>query len=321
MKLSIVIPAYNVESYLYEALSSVFSQTVEPSEVIVINDGSTDETLKIAETFYHKHLNYKVYTTRNRGLGLARNYGMEKSSGDYIYFFDSDDVLDARFIERMQEEIKKNENPDLVFFSGESFYDDGYDSGFFPRYERSINQVFATGKDAFKKLNEINGCFSSACLYLAKKSFFDQNKLRFKPILHEDEEILFPLFFLAKKTVVIDEIFFYRRVRRGSIMQSKKTKKNFEGYLSIMESLVEFGKCYPDLVKSNETHWRERGQAMLIASFLLKKGFRISFSDHFSLIKYFFYFANLNTSIKLLFYSTPKSFQNFVQANRRVFRM
>ena len=92
MKLSVIIPAYNVEQYVSECLDSILLSEKD-IEVIVIDDGSKDRTLSICEEYCKKDVRVKVYAKPNGGVSSARNYGMEKASGEYLLFVDSDDIL------------------------------------------------------------------------------------------------------------------------------------------------------------------------------------------------------------------------------------
>lgn len=95
MKLSIVIPVYNVETFVGTCLDSILNQNLDPEnyEILVINDGSTDDSLKIVENYAEKNVQIKVFTIENGGAGKARNYGMAQAKGKYLYFIDSDDYL------------------------------------------------------------------------------------------------------------------------------------------------------------------------------------------------------------------------------------
>ena len=271
MSISIIIPAYNVESYLEEALISVFSQNTSPDEVILVNDGSTDHTLAVAEKFSGCHSNFWIYSTKNHGLGPARNYGLDKTTCDYVYFFDSDDILIPNFISTIFEKISCNLQPDILCFSGKSFLDAGFKSNFLNDYNRNLNETFDSGIEAFKKLFDNKGLKSSACLYVVKREFLYNNFLKFKPILHEDEEILAPLFFLAGKTVVLDDILFLRRVRHGSIMTTNKTIKNILGLEESVRSLICLRENHPEKVALGKVYWKKRGQGLLLNILITKK--------------------------------------------------
>ena len=95
--ISVIIPIYNVEKYLSKCLDSVINQDYENLEIILVNDGTRDNSLAIANTYQSKDTRIKVYSQRNQGLSAARNIGLDKANGDYITFIDSDDYIDLDF--------------------------------------------------------------------------------------------------------------------------------------------------------------------------------------------------------------------------------
>jgi len=270
LRLSIVIPAYNVESYIGEAIESVLQQTVKPYEIIVVIDGSTDSTLEIAKTFTGRHLRFKIYSTENRGLGPARNFGLERATGNYVYFFDSDDFLSPRFVEEISLAVTSG-NPDIVLFSGRSFCDKGFDSEFFPKYNRNLNGNFDSGPSAARSLLYVKGLFPSACLYVSRKNYILENGLYFKPIVHEDEAFFIPFLLLAKDVTVLDKELFYRRLRHGSIMTAGKSTKNLIGLEESIKTLIDFRKKFPDHCKAAGDVWLHSGQKLLLYIIRVKK--------------------------------------------------
>ncbi len=112
--ISIIIPIYNVAPYLSKSLNSVISQTYKDYEVILINDGSTDDSLKIAEEFSGKYSNFHLYSQTNQGLSAARNYGASLAKGEYICFLDSDDYLEQDYLEKMVVEAQRSNSDMLI---------------------------------------------------------------------------------------------------------------------------------------------------------------------------------------------------------------
>lgn len=112
-KISIIIPVYNVEDYLSECVDSILNQTYENYEVLLIDDGSTDKSPQICDTYSEKNNKISVIHTRNRGLSAARNLGTEKAQGEYIFYLDSDDYVENNVLERMFK-IVEQDNADIV---------------------------------------------------------------------------------------------------------------------------------------------------------------------------------------------------------------
>ena len=112
-KISVIVPVYNVEEYLDKCLDSLVNQTLKDIEIIVVNDGSPDNSQKIIDKYVKKYKNVKAYTKKNGGLSDARNYGLTKAKGEYIAFIDSDDYTDITMLEKMYQKAK-NKKLDIV---------------------------------------------------------------------------------------------------------------------------------------------------------------------------------------------------------------
>ena len=120
MKISVIVPVYNAEKYLVECLESLVKQTYQNFEIILVNDGSTDNSSKICEEYKKKYKNIKYISIENHGVSYARNLGIAEASGEYLYFMDSDDILIKDCFENFI-----NYNPDstiLYSFRWSDFY-------------------------------------------------------------------------------------------------------------------------------------------------------------------------------------------------------
>ena len=112
-KISVIVPIYNAEAYLRECIDSVINQTLKEIEVILVNDGSTDQSLKICNEYVEKDSRVKVFSNANVGQGLERNFGIKKSNGKYISFIDSDDIYEPSYLENLYL-VAENENAEMV---------------------------------------------------------------------------------------------------------------------------------------------------------------------------------------------------------------
>ena len=115
MKVSIIMPAYNSDKYISEAIESVINQTFSEWELIIVDDGSTDQTGKTADDYSHKDLRIKVFHQLNQGVSSARNSALEKVSGDYVTFLDSDDIYHPERLKIMLDVLIKDPDCDAVF--------------------------------------------------------------------------------------------------------------------------------------------------------------------------------------------------------------
>ena len=255
--ITIVIPVFNVENFVNETLSSVKNQISQPDEVIVINDGSTDESSKILNNFSNLQ-GWKIIQTHNQGLGLTRNFGRSIANSDYIYFLDSDDVIKNDLIVRMREIINQYNNPDMILFSGESFDDNGIDNKK-PNLKFTLYGEFLYNSKLITKLTKSKETLPQASRYITKAELWLENKLSYPEGIAEDEAVFFPLLASSKSTVVIPETYYrYRVGRPGSITLSPPNPKHAKDYLNIILSTIEFMTLRYDLIKADLSAWRYR---------------------------------------------------------------
>ena len=196
MKLSVIIPAYNVEKYISECLDSVLV-TKKEIEVIIVDDGSKDNTLSICEDYSKKDSRVKVYSKPNGGVSSARNYGLEKVSGDYIIFVDSDDYLFEGWDALMDP------------LSGDDIY--YYNKSIKGRPDKNMMLRYISG------VNEENICIAGPVWKAYKSSFLLGNDLKFKLDLINGEDMLFNLeaILLAESYQIIDFDYYYYRQTVG----------------------------------------------------------------------------------------------------------
>ena len=238
-KITAIVPAYNVENYVVAAIESLLNQTEKIYEIIIVNDGSTDGTGALIDQ-YRDRAGVKIFHTNNNGQGCARNLGLSQASGDYVYFFDADDLLDRAFVASMHALVNKNAEIDIIYFSGESFLDEGCQSEYLPSYDRKRNQEYRSGIEATGSLLRREVYFASPCLYLSKRALWDDNGLTFMNIVHEDEEIIMRLSCSAGVSHCLRKSFFQRRIRSESTMTLPKSRRNAVGYLRTLESIAAY---------------------------------------------------------------------------------
>lgn len=241
MKVSIIVPVYNVEDYLEVCLDSALNQDYKNLEILAVNDGSTDKSGAILAKYAREHHALKVISTKNEGLSCARNTGLANATGDFILFLDSDDWLIQSTVSSCVRLINENDL-DIVLFSGKAFAD-GVDSNKvarmnYKRPEHLLNKTMSTDLlfDEFVKSSFI----VSACFYLFKKDMV--KNIRFKPgIYHEDNLFTSQLLLQNSqfKGVCINDEFFQRRVRPNSIMTIDKNLAHIEGHIAVAEGLVQ----------------------------------------------------------------------------------
>ena len=232
-KVSIIVPVYNVEAYLTKCLDSLVNQSLKDIEIIVVNDGSPDNSQKIINKYTQKYACVKGYIKENGGLSDARNYGLKKAHGEYILFVDSDDYIERQMVEKMYHHAIKNKL-DVVVCDTINVYPDGHE------------QVIKSNVD-YADNNLENYLISPpmACIRLFKKDIF--NKLAFKKgIFYEDLELTPKVVNITKKVGFLDEPLYYYLQRSGSIMKQKAFNDHLLDIFDVLKSNKEaLAKTYP----------------------------------------------------------------------------
>ena len=226
IKVSVIVPVYNVEDYLEKCLDSLVNQTLKEIEIIVVNDGSPDNSEKIIDKYAKKYKNIKAYTKENGGLSDARNYGIKKATGEYLAFVDSDDYIDKSMLEKMYQKAKTN-NLDIVVCNSINVYDDN------TTIEIQSNLNYSS--DHIK-----NYLISApmACTRIYKKELFDNIEFK-KGIYYEDLELTPKLVKYTNKIDFLDEGLYYYYQRTGSIMKQKEWNDKLLNIFTVLDSNKE----------------------------------------------------------------------------------
>lgn len=225
MKISVIIPIYNVVFYLQECVNSVIKQTYKNLEIILVDDGSTDECPNICDTYAKQYSNVKVVHKQNGGLSDARNVGILNSTGDYLLFLDADDFWkDSTAVQSLVDRINLT-HADLLNYSYIKYYED------LKKYINYFEDMEPLPLE-FNKLESIqyllnnNLYIASACNKLIKKSLFEDGNLYFvKGIYSEDIDWCLRLLIKAESVDFICENFYCYRQRSGSISHTINDKK------------------------------------------------------------------------------------------------
>lgn len=249
MKISVIMPVYNVEAYVIDAIESIINQTYKDIQLIIVNDGSTDSTGSIADEYSRKDTRVRVIHKQNGGLSSARNIGIKKSTGDFIYFIDGDDFLDTDAFEKL---VFSNRNTaaDVICFGIKTFKEVELIDTDLDLSKKDIyyeRQYLARGEysgiEFYEKQVENNSLVCSACLYIIKKSLIEENYIEFHhDIIHEDELFTRLIFIHANKILFLDNKFYNRRFRPNSITTLAHSEKNAISLLIIAEQLHEYNK-------------------------------------------------------------------------------
>ena len=234
-QVSVIIPVYNVEKYLAECLDSIVNQTLENVEIICVDDGSTDSSGRILQSYKEKDSRIKIITKENGGLSSARNAGVLAATGKYILFLDSDDLLKENALEILEKKAEELQT-DVLYFGAECFSDDSnvkvkehMDSDKYKRKNIPDNPL--SGPEMLEYMVLRDEYITSACLVLIEREFYIDADLNFYDgILHEDNLFSFRLILAEKRGFIISDSLYLRRVRMSSIMTQTKNHRHCFGY-------------------------------------------------------------------------------------------
>ena len=242
---SVIIPVHNTIDYLKEAIDSIMEQKEYVHEIIIVDDGSIDGSGELIDKLYSKFDFIKIFHTPNQRQGPARNLGTQESTGDYIYYFDSDDVAVPGIFKAFTQKVLEYPDLNIFCFSGQPFVDSAYKADeetvksltASVYYSRKINKSCDTGEEAFNLLYPIKSFSPLPYLYIFKKSVIVKNNIKFREIRLEDEEFVFQLFLHSGKTLISNEVYCNRRMREGSTMQLNRCFADMLGYIKTIETL------------------------------------------------------------------------------------
>lgn len=214
MKLSLVVIAYNIGDYIEDCLNSIVNQLNDDVELIIIDDGSIDHTADVVKKFIGTpNINYHVKT--NGGPGSARNEGVKRAKGEYVWFIDGDDEITPNAIKDLQEYITVNPIFDLTMFY---IYHKRLDETQL-RIEADLKDLCEL--DTFRFIKEIGMFPTSVCVFLFNRSFLIQNDLFFREnMLFEDDHFMIRVFNEVSKINSIAKPFYIYKARAGSTMKS-----------------------------------------------------------------------------------------------------
>lgn len=266
MKYSIIIPAYNVENYIVSTLNSVMEQEFDDYEIIVVNDGSTDQTLKKVEEFierkeYNKHI--KIISQKNGGLGAARNTGIVSAEGEYLLFVDGDDTIEKDTLKEI-DKVVNNETVDIIVFD--------YSWVDLEGNILSVTKGCNLKKGTFSLATEKETLLmpDSAVNKVIRKSLFTDNNILFPGRkLYEDVQTIPKLYYWAQSIIYLEKTLYNYVQRPNSIMNTKSTERTVE----IIDAIEEVKKYYIDIGKYHE--YQDEIEYLAVAHMLLDISMRV----------------------------------------------
>ena len=223
IKVSVIVPVYNVEKYISKCLESLVNQTLKEIEIIAVNDGSPDNSQKIIDKFQKKYSKkIKSFIKDNEGQGSARNLGLKYAKGEYISFVDSDDFIDKEMLEKMYN-LAKKDNSDIVICDMKDYYSDG-----------TFKEFNCT------KYNSVYEVTPSSCNKIFRKSIIGNIKFLNK-LWYEDFNFTTKMLLKSPKISVINKSYYCCNSHNNSTMNNNNSLKNLD-MLEVMEDLIKYAK-------------------------------------------------------------------------------
>lgn len=248
-KISVLVPIYNAEKYIEKCLDSIVNQTYENIEIVLIEDGSTDNSLEIIKEYSKQDKRIKIISIKNNGVADARNKALENATGNYVTFVDSDDYVEKDYVETLYTNLKKYEADIAVC--------------------NCYNIIEKTGSKNFKtfginKVKEYNNIEAVENLFyynffrhspwgkLYKKNLW--NNIKF-PVgkNYEDLATIYKLFLKSKNVIYIPKEKYNYLIRQGSIVHNEMKKEDVEAILEYTQKILQdITQNYPTLIPSAE---------------------------------------------------------------------
>lgn len=282
-EISIIVPIYNVEKYLVRCLDSILSQTINNYEVILIDDGSTDNSSTICDKYVKSYNNFQVLHKKNQGLGFARNSGLDLARGKYIYFLDGDDYIEKDHLNNLYTNIKTN-NSDICM-CGYTRYINGK---FIKKENIYLNQKFNNSEIINELLPRFCGktpglsdnLEMSVCMAMFSRKIIEDNKIRFKSereLISEDLIFDFSVYPHAKLVTVSDSVGYIYCDNEGSLTTKYRSDRFLKQIVLAKEleklstDLGVYDKCMPRVIntfieitrysiKLEQKFWRTNGK-------------------------------------------------------------
>ena len=219
IRISVIIPVYNTRQYLQECIDSILNQSLNSIEIIIVDDGSTDGSIDLIKNYEKKYSNIRAIFQENKKQGGARNVGLKFAKGEYIYFIDSDDILDKQALEYCYRQAF-SKNLDLVVFEADIF---GNIMGrnpseylFHNRIEKFPLQIGGIDfvERYYDKISLLNIPFT---LY-SKQFLVDHNIYFLENTFFEDVAFFYKVMQYNPQIMIVDKVFYHRRYRSNSVM-------------------------------------------------------------------------------------------------------
>lgn len=307
---SVIIPMYNVEDYIEDCLISLKEQTYKDIEILVINDGSTDNSLTIAKNIAEEDNRIKIYTKENGGLSSARNYALNKISGDYITFIDSDDYVSKDYIKKLLEMINKYSTD--IAICGYSKLENKRIVHTLDNYYEELLTTKKIIDDMYNNKDSKHISYMTAWGKLYKSSLFEG--ISYPSKKHEDEFITYKLYLRTNRICYVNEELYIYRIRSGSIMNTE-FNLNFLDRMDMYEERIAVLKSYSLDTTSTERYLLENQKECIYLldkygyieeKIILKRRYKENYKKYKHCLSYFGRIKHKLTNGKIYYYYYKK---------------
>lgn len=244
VKVSVILPIYNVAPYLEEAFDSLLHQSLTDIEIIAVNDGSTDNSEEIIKKYQQQDSRIIFFSQKNQGQSVARNLALQHATGEFIYMMDSDDVLSGPDVLMTCYKYAEKNHADFIFFDRDWLLEDKTDFSVSLHSTKYVEENKAY--DGESLLNLLLDTTSYNCvvwLLLIRHDHLKRLGLKFYPgIIHEDELFTTVLMLSSSSIYCLKQSFVRHRVRSASTVGKKITRRNMDCYLTVADELLHFSQ-------------------------------------------------------------------------------
>lgn len=241
-KISVILPVYNVVDYLEDCLKSIFNQTFEDFELIIVDDGSNDGSEYLCDEYGKNNEKVVVIHQKNAGLSAARNAGIKQAKGEFVTFIDSDDMVSFRYLEELLKTIL-NTSSDISICDYVQINNGMNLDQINHVNNKKSNEIILNKREAIEEVykNKYHGIEFVTWAKLYKLKLFKENNIWFpNGRIHEDAFTTYKLFYISNRISYVDKGLYYYRIRSGSIMNSAFTEKRLDMIVATREEYKFF---------------------------------------------------------------------------------
>ena len=242
VKVSVILPIYNVAPYLDETFTALINQSLKEIEIIAVNDGSNDDSENIIKKYAQQDTRISYFNQENQGQSAARNLALKHAKGEYIYFMDSDDVINTEALQLCFDYAEKTK-ADFIFFDGDTIQEKNA-NGISWNYSRSYMFEEDTRYEGEALLNHMLDTSKHNCvvwLLFIRHDYLKRIQLKFFPgIIHEDELYTTQLTLQSNSIYCLKQTLVWHRIRQASTMGKHYSERNINCYLTVIDELLKW---------------------------------------------------------------------------------